>query len=100
MLLDLRVLLVIDFFHEHVVRAGEEAHVVIEGLVDHECFAGFGVRGDADDAIQIAGFVLRFCEVERLSFKVPDEITGVKRSQILHGSYSPSSSKIRLPHSL
>ena len=91
MLLDLRVLLVIDFFHEHVVRAGEEAHVVIEGLVDHECFAGFGVRGDADDAIQIAGFIFRFRQVERLSFKVLDEITGLKSSPVFHDSYSPFS---------
>lgn len=73
----------IDFFHEHVVRAGEEAHVVIESLVDHKCFAGFGVCGDTDDAIQIAGFILRFRQVKRLSFKVPDEITGLKSSPVL-----------------
>ena len=51
---DLRILFMIDFFHEHVVRAGEEAYVVIEGLVDHKRFAGFGVRGDTDDAIWCA----------------------------------------------
>ena len=83
----------IDFFHEHVVRAGEEAHVIIEGLVDHKCFAGFGVCGDTDDAIQIAGFVLWFRQVKRFSFEVPDEITGVKSSQILHLSYNPSFSQ-------
>ena len=67
----------IDFLHEHVVRAGEEAHVVIKGLVDHECFAGFGVCGNTEDAIQIAGLIFWFRQVKRLSFEVPDDITGV-----------------------
>lgn len=87
---DIRVLRVIDFFHEHIIRAGEEAHVVIEGLVDHECFAGFGVCGDTEDTIQIAGSIFWFRQVERFSFEVPDEITGVKSSHIIHDSYNSS----------
>ena len=87
---DIRVLRVIDFFHEHVIRASEEAHVVIEGLVDHECFAGFLGCGDTEDTIQIAGSIFWFRQVERFSFEVPDEITGVKSSHIIHDFYNPS----------
>ena len=80
----------INFFHEHVVRTGEETHVVIEGLVDHERFAGFGVRGDTEDAIQIAGFV-----IQREGQLIPIEVksadnTRAKSLKIYMDSYKPA----------
>ena len=50
---DVGVFGVVYFGDEHVVGAGEEGMIAVFGTVDDEVFAGFGMLGDAFDAVKI-----------------------------------------------
>ena len=50
---NIRVLLVIHFGGEHIIRPRIDLEVAVECLVDHQRFAGFGVRGDGEHLIQL-----------------------------------------------
>ena len=50
---DIRVLLVIYFGGEHIIRPRINFEVAIECLVDHQRFAGFRVHGDGKHLIKL-----------------------------------------------